>query len=205
MTGNIFMQLFILFDVFVIGLVTTEIIHHAYAHYHPQKSESKKTMTHPTSNNVPAAIREHMLEASKDQFQTVIDHSADLLQHDLKTTAEEINKLVIKLATEIVSGELESYRLEFSKLQDQAKTAMGSVKEELAGHEDEIKAKITAEFEAEKQRLLTQIDTKLGDAVISFLTETLQHNVDLGSQSTYLMELLEEHKADFSKEVTDEA
>jgi len=41
--------------------------------------------------------------------------------------------------------------------------------------------------------------------VASFLTETLQHNVDLGAQSAYLTAMLEEHKADFAKEVADES
>ena len=58
---------------------------------------------------------------------------------------------------------------------------------------------------AEKQRLLQQIDTKLADAVASFLMETLQHNVDLGAQSAYLTAMLEEHKTDFAKELSDES
>jgi hypothetical protein len=37
--------------------------------------------------------------------------------------------------------------------------------------------------------------------VASFLNETLQHNVDLGGQTEYLLSMLEEHKADFIREV----
>ncbi len=57
----------------------------------------------------------------------------------------------------------------------------------------------------DKQRLTQQIDAKLGDAVASFLLETLGHNVDLGAQTAYLTALLDEHKEDFKREVTDEA
>ena len=57
---------------------------------------------------------------------------------------------------------------------------------------------------AEKQQLIAQIDTKLADAVTSFLVETLGHNVDLGAQSDYLISVLDEHKAEFTKRVTDE-
>ena len=52
--------------------------------------------------------------------------------------------------------------------------------------------------------MIQQIDTRLAEAVTSFLIETLQHNVDLGAQSAYLTAQLEEHKADFIKEVADE-
>ena len=35
--------------------------------------------------------------------------------------------------------------------------------------------------------------------------DTLQHNVDLGAQNSYLIATLEEHKNDFKKGVSDEA
>jgi antitoxin component of RelBE/YafQ-DinJ toxin-antitoxin module len=78
---------------------------------------------------------------------------------------------------------------------------MGVIREEVAKYEETIKARIDQELTAERQKLVTQIDTKLADAVASFLNETLQHNVDLGGQTEYLLSMLEEHKADFIREV----
>ena len=75
----------------------------------------------------------------------------------------------------------------------------------MAKHQAELKAKMATEIEAEKQQLIKQTDTKLADAVASFLTETLGRNIDLGNQTEYLVSLLEEHKAEFIKEVGDEA
>jgi len=49
--------------------------------------------------------------------------------------------------------------------------------------------------------MVAQIDTKLTDAVTSFLNETLQHNVDLGSQTDYIIGMLEEHKDTIAKEI----
>jgi hypothetical protein len=48
------------------------------------------------------------------------------------------------------------------------------------------------------------MDTKLADAVTSFLMETLQHNVDLGAQSAYLTAMLDEHKDELVKGVKHE-
>jgi len=134
----------------------------------------------------------------------VMQHSAVQFQQDLQTPAERINDLVKRLATVIVSDELERYRLDLTRLHNQAEIDISGIKKELGTHESELKAKVAQELEAEKKQLIKQIDTKLADAVESFLLETLQHNIDLGSQTPYLIAVLEEHKADFAKEVVDE-
>jgi hypothetical protein len=41
--------------------------------------------------------------------------------------------------------------------------------------------------------------------VVSFLIETLQHDIDLGAQSAYLTKVLEEHKDDFKQGVSSES
>ena len=58
---------------------------------------------------------------------------------------------------------------------------------------------MTAEITAEKEVLIKLANAKLADAVASFLIETLGHNVDLGAQSAYLTEMLEEHKDEILK------
>jgi hypothetical protein len=60
------------------------------------------------------------------------------------------------------------------------------------------------EVAAERQALIQQMETKLADGVASFLTETLQHNVDLGAQTAYLTAMLEEHKDELTKGLKDE-
>ncbi|MGH7142005.1 MAG: hypothetical protein ACREF5_00785 [Candidatus Saccharimonadales bacterium] len=204
MSDTIFFQIFILIDVLIMGILATLAIQHASAHFRHTKHEPEKLHSPAAEAHLPAAIKEHLLQASQEQFQTVVKHSANLLQHDLEASAEQINNLVKRLATEIVSDELERYRKELSRLHNQAEIDMIGIKGELAGHEEELKAKMAQELEIEKKRLVQQIDTKLADAVGSFLLETLQHNIDLGSQTSYLISVLEEHKADFVKEVVDE-
>lgn len=66
----------------------------------------------------------------------------------------------------------------------------------------QMEAKLTEEMAAKKQFLSSQLDTKLADAIGSFLTETLGKNVDLGAQTSYLTAMLEEHKDELKQEVT---
>jgi len=214
MNSTTFFQLFLLVDVFIIGVLSALAAQHAYSHFRPSKAEPEVNGQKPTLSH---AAKERMIRHSEEEFQKVLERSVGSLEHDLESSSEQINTLIKRFATDIVSDEMERYRADFDKLHKQTEKDMGVVKEQMNGHQDELKAqlaqqmeadraKLAEQLEAEKQRLLGQIDTKLADAVASFLTETLQHNVDLGSQSAYLVQMLEDHKADFASEVTtDEA
>ena len=199
-----FLGVFLFIDVFVMGLLTSIAIRHAYAHFRPLKHDAEKANMATMNEALPAALRDQLLKNSQDQFQVMLNHSVDQLHHNLEDTSEQINNLIKRLATEVVSDELENYRADLAKLHEQAEKDFGGVKKEMDDHQSDLKARVTQELEAEKQRLIKQIDTKLADAVGSFLTETLQHNIDLGSQGSYLLEVLEEHKSEFVKEVADE-
>jgi F0F1-type ATP synthase membrane subunit b/b' len=217
MTGNTFLQIFLFLQIFIIGMLVTLAIQHALAHYRPgqPKAENPEPLYPLPHEHIPPAVKEKMIQESQRQFQATLNQSASDLQRDLKESSAQINNLVNKLASGIVASELERYQEELNRLQDKANTEMGGIRTEIAKHEDELKAKLSQvieaerqrsikEIESEKQRLIKQIDTKLADAVGSFLVETLQHNIDLGSQSSYLIAMLEEHKADFVKGVADE-
>jgi hypothetical protein len=181
---------------------------HAYAHFRPGAEHEHEHESHAPNVPVPIELsteaKARLQKAAEAQFVAAVNNSAGQLQNDLVSTNGQINDLVMRLATDVVSSELEHYKTELSKLQTQAAADMSGVRVEVTKHEEELKAKMAQEIEAEKQKLLKQIDTKLADAVGSFLTETLQHNIDLGTQSAYLVQMLEEHKADFVKEVGSE-
>ncbi len=198
---TIFLYIFILVDVFVVGVLTSTAVRHAYAHLTHQPEPTKNTPTSP----IPAAVKQRMLEESEAEFQKVLNHTTKQMHGDLEATAGEINKQISRIASEVVGGEIERYKAEFAKLHEETTHQIGGVSQELATHQAELKAKMAAEIAAEKESLIKQIDTKLADAVTAFLLETLQHDVDLGSQSSYLLATLDEHKAEFSKGVTDEA
>jgi F0F1-type ATP synthase membrane subunit b/b' len=193
------LETFLFIQVFILGALATVAVRYARTHFGLAKLEHEKP--HPSNEAIPAALKQRLLKESEDKFESALNHAVSRLHHDLDASATQINQLVNNLATEIVAGEMERYRQELGRLHDQANTAMSSIGTEVAKHETELKTKMAQEIEVEKQRMIKQIDTKLADAVGSFLSETLSHNVDLGNQSAYLVAMLEEHKADFIKEV----
>jgi len=202
MQGSTFLQIFLLIDVFFIGVIAATAVRHAYAHFRPHEHESEKHPVHPPQNgHLPPAVREQLLAKAQANFQNVLDRSAAELEHDLQATGGRISKLMEQLGTEIAGKEMERYRAELDDLRKKTEAMLSGAQAELNTHQTDLKAKIAEEAAAEKAQLLAQFDTKLADAVAAFLTETLQHNIDLGSQMGYLTSMLEEHKAELKQEV----
>lgn len=209
-----FLQIILGINILLIGALLTIAIQHAYAHFRPQQPAARRGGA-PAVHISPEA-RQRLLDTAQANFQHVLDESATDLQHDLSSTANQLSKLLDKLGTDIVEHEVARYRAELDQLRKHLETVSGSTEKEFAEQRKQLAAKLAEDIDAEKQRavqdimtekqkLLQQIDTKLGDAVTSFLVETLQHNVDLGAQTPYLTALLEEHKAELKKGVSGEA
>lgn len=198
---NPYLAIFLLFDVFIIGVGVAVATRHGLAHFNPDKHDLEKRRPEPQGGHLPPAVREQLLAAATADFQNVLKRSAADLQKDLESTAAEIKKQLAKIGSEAAAKELEHYKGMLTQLQQQTEQDVAELHQTLDGSKEELKAKLAEEIAAEKQHLLQQIDSKLADAVSSFLLETLQHNVDLGAQSAYLTGMLEEHKDEFKKEV----
>lgn len=210
------LQWVLIVSVFLIGVLLTIAVDHAIEHFRGKKAEAKKPATpSPAGINIPAAMREQLIEKAQSNFQKVLDNSATVLQRDLGTISEKLNRQLEKLGSDIVNSESERYRKTIDSLRKQAETTITEAQSETSNHQADIKTRLTekqaeleadlsAKIAAEQELIIKQIDTKLSDAVISFLTETLQHNVDLGAQSDYLIAMLEEHKDEIKKGIADE-
>lgn len=205
MSGSTILQILLLLQVFVMGVFAALAWRHARAHFSSTAQEQghEQNGQHALQAPVelPADLKKRLLEQSQAEFQKAISGAAAHLQKDLDSTSTQVSDLVMRMATDVVSSEIERYKEDLEGLKKQSEANIGGIRTELSKHEEELKAKMAKELEEEKQKLIKQIDIKLADAVGSFLTETLQHNVDLGSQSFYLMDMLEKHKVDFIKEV----
>ncbi len=156
----------------------------------------------PNTIVMPEEVKNQLLSETKQDYETAIEKSAGQFSHDLVATSDKINAQIKDLSANVIANELEEYRSGLAKLREEALAGMGSVQEAVAKQRQVLEAELDQQIQAEKQRRLDQIDTKLGDAVSAFLVEVLQHNVDLGSQSPYLLAMLEEHKEELKQEVS---
>lgn len=209
-----FLQIFLLINVFIVGGLAMFAAQHAYAHFKPHPHEAEKP--HAPAVSLPPETKQRLLEQAEKNFQAVLNHMADELQKDLGTTSGQLTKQLDKLGHEIVDREMQRYRSDLEVLRKETESMLAAAQSTVEAHQtdlktkleqqhSELKSKLAEEMAAEKARLVQQIDTKIADAVTSFLLETMQHNVDLGAQSAYLTTMLEEHKAELTKGIADEA
>lgn len=153
--------------------------------------------------------REDLDKIQKQADSTVENVTAETAKYkeELKDRLEQLHSQADGAITE-VGGELTEYKDDLKDkldlLHKQAEKTIGDVSSEIIEYKDELKKKLDVEMADQQQELSQQLDQKLADAVVAFLDETLQHNVDLGAQSSYLTEMLEEHKADLIRGVTGE-
>lgn len=214
MSGTIFLQLFLMLNMFLLGVVVVIAFQHYRNNIKPGAREPAKPGANPHNNHLPDTVREEMIEAAAANFQHELMKSATDLRHDLKSTTTEVNKYLESIATKMVDEEMKHYNKLIEDLRSQTQSTLSHAQKEVLTHDEELKdrmqeseaaAKATLEREIgyEKQRLVKEIDTKLADAVTAFLTETLGHNVDLGAQQGYLLKQLDEHKDELKRELGD--
>lgn len=220
-----FLQIFLLVDVFVMGAIGAISIHHLISLVHARR-EAKFVAAHPIEPDKPHTpvetvklspiVKAKLLEVAQTNFQKILNKSADELQIDLKQTTAKLDQQLQRLGAEIIATEMKRYKNDIDKMRLTADTNLANAQTDINKHQTDLRAKLearqteletklTADIKAEQDRLMAAIDTKLSDAVISFLIETLGHDVDLGAQSNYLIKTLEEHKDDFKKGLKDEA
>jgi hypothetical protein len=205
-------QIFLAVNIFIMGILVAIAARHAFAHFKPETHDAEKLHPQAQTVNLPPEVKEHLLQTSQAHFQTILNRSAIELEQSLKSTSTRLDKQLGRVGTDIIAGEMKRYRMDLEAIRKQAEAIIDSAQRDIVEHQGELKANLTKrqieleeklaeEIAEEKQELVKQIDTKLSDAVASFLIETLQHNVDLGAQSAYLTSMLEEHKAELLKEI----
>jgi hypothetical protein len=213
---SLYLQIFLLVNVFLVGVLTAIAIQHARAHFRPKPKEAEKPRLPPVAPvELPKEVKESLIHEAQANFLAVLNSSVGELQHDLRATAVQLNKQLGDLGSEVTINERGRYLTMLEELRKQTEAAMLAAQADIAKHQTELqqhineeeaklKTKLAEDIAAEQQWLIKQIDIKLADAVGAFLVETLQHNVDLGAQKAYLTAQLEEHKDDFKREVQGE-
>lgn len=152
------------------------------------------------------------LEAELDTRQAELQTELNERQAELEAELEkEYSELRTGFTTRQVTfeAELQKHQIELqsqlSERQNQLTAIQTKLDSELEQRRAELEAKLEQELVAKREFMSKQLETKLSDAVASFLFEALQHHVDLGAQTPYLTALLNEHKDELIKKVSDNA
>ena len=146
------------------------------------ESIRKKTVLE--TGNTHGQIAAHQAELEMDLAKRRGELQAQIEQHQ-----HGLEKTILDLQTSV---------------EQSLKTRQAAFAQSLEKREASLNMDLDTEIAKERALLIQQIDTKLGDAMASFLLNSLGTNVDLGAQGPYLMKLLEAHKDELKKEVAGE-
>lgn len=210
-----FLQIFIYVNIFLAGAAVAMAAWYFYQHYSARTHHGQPKQQRMDTPALPKATRDRLLVDAETRFKMIVDHAASELQFDLKDTSDALSGRLKSLGDEIVDTEMKRYKAELEGLRQMTETSIGGAAKEVAKHQaelqealkvrlQELETALAQDMTAEKQRLTAQLDKKLSGAVTAFLVEALGHNVDLGAQSAYLTQVLEEHKAELIKELSDD-
>jgi hypothetical protein len=213
--NSLFLQIFVLANVFLVGALTMVAIRHALAHFKPHTHDAEKARPTHETVQLSHAIKERLMKQAEAKLQAVLDRSAVQLERSLTETAGRLDRQLERLGSKIISDEMARYNKALDDLQAHTQLSISGAQAEISQHQDDLKtklaerqaeleAKLAEDMAAEKERLVAELDTKLADAVTSFLLETMAHEVDLGAQNAYIVKMLDEHKDEITKGVRSE-
>ncbi|HET7630457.1 MAG TPA: hypothetical protein VFK03_03720 [Candidatus Saccharimonadales bacterium] len=206
------LQIVLVINAFLLGGLVVFGWRHARAYFRPEEHDAHHARPVIKQPPLPKDVRQKLIDQGAAKFERELDRSAEQLARELNQTISQLNRRLNRLGSDIVADEMRRYHDTIDQLRANANTSLSEARDKisqhqkdleakLAAHHQELEAKLNEEISAEKQRRLEQLDTKLSDSVVAFLTETLSHNADLGSQSKYLIEQLEAHKDDIKQGV----
>ena len=210
------LQIFLLINAFAGGILVTLAVRHALAHFHPHQHDAETPHHAAPTTQLPPALKAKLIKDAEIKLQTIIDRSATQLERQLVETTNRLDRQLERLGSKIITDEMNRYQHALDDLQAHTQLSISSAQTDITKHQEDLDAKLAArqaeleaklvdDIAAEKERLIAELDTKLGDAVTSFLLETLKHDVDLGAQNAYLLAMLDEHKDELAKGIKSEA
>lgn len=107
---------------------------------------------------------------------------------------------------EKIEAELTRHQTELESSLKQREVSLAKVQTELDAsllqRKQELEAVLNDEMTKKRAFLASQLETKLNDAISSFLLQALPHNIDLGAQVPYITALLDEHKKELVEGVS---
>ena len=204
MNEIILLSVIAIHSVIVIGLGIA-LLRHPHHEYHEKQVDKTHAGSQQSSSVEMPRLTEQDLEQLKTQarqaFQTAVDEGATTFHADLQKTSEQLNKLIIRITTDVVEKELDEYRSNLKTARENALNSLQEMQTAVDSKRKDLEADLDAELVKRREALSARIDKKLGAAVAAYIVESLGQGADLGAQRKFMLESLERHKADLKKEI----
>lgn len=162
----LFLQIFILVNAVLLGIVLTLVIQHWVARADHRKEAAGKAKVTPVETVAfDPAVKQKILQDAETNFQNVINESVSSLENDLVNTTAKLRSQLEKFGHDAESEEAEQYNKTLAELHDQAKNVLGATQAAIAGHQTEITQKLSARQEELENELIEKITNLEGELV----------------------------------------
>lgn len=216
--GTLWLQLFILVNVFLIGVIGTIAVMHYRSHLRPQEPVRKKPLP-----MLPLEIRQRLIEEAEDDYAKILHKSAAAFEKDLESTASHLSEQLAKLGTVIVNDEMGRYKSQLASLRDETAKKIGTSGAEIETHQTELRAQLAerqaamdaklaqhqAELEqklarrsAELEREFTELQARYASQQAKLEAQLAQREAALAASAKARQLKLAEHQAALEEELT---
>jgi len=136
----------------------------------------------------------HHLEAT-------INRSVKELESTLQDTVSTVTSSTQAAISGVLGKELKAYQASLEELRHKTTDESKKLQQEFTAQKQELTKELKQGIDQQRQAQMDLFNDRLNDVVSSYLVESLDKNVDLGSQMKYIITSLEAQKADIKKDV----
>lgn len=155
--GTIGLQIFLLVNVFVVGILVAFAIQNARAHFKPEQQVEGEKKDLPI---LPHETRTRIIEEAEEDYQEILHKSAVELEKNLEATTSRLSTEIDKMGDGIMRDELERYREGLEQLRQETQASIGTAQAEIKKHQEDMREKFT-ERQMEMDRKLSQYEGEL--------------------------------------------
>lgn len=193
-------------DIFNLILITVVILQSlivlATLRHHPAEVKKEKSELQPVVPPISPEDIAKLQQATQVEFEKAVKESAKTFHGDLVDTSSRLNKLIVQLTTDVVEREMEAYRQSLTQARSEALEALKQMQTAVEQKQKDLESDVASELAKRQAYLAQRLDAHLGEAVASYIVESLGQGADLGAQRGFLLDSLEKHKAALKKEIS---
>lgn len=141
------------------------------------------------------AFREELRNRGRLHFEKIISENAMFLQQDLRLTTSQLNEYMKSEITRTLQEEFLKYEQSITDAKQLAIEALQKTNDVIDEQRAHLSEQLDAEVSKEKERLIMQFQTNMGNVVNHYIVSAIGNQIDLSDQLEYILNDLEANKA----------
>lgn len=135
------------------------------------------------------------------QLDHAVQQAAVVVQQAVADNVQHITQTLNETTMQSLSNEFEKYQVSLQALRDQTIAQFTNVQKEIEEKRAQMLEQLDREVEVTRKERMEHFNDRINDVVASYLAESLGSQVDLGTQTAFILQNLQKHKEDIKRDV----